>query len=136
MSLADFPKLFEKFVSIFPNESIRYYFVSKSEGNLSPSGLLYNAFKTRHHSIKKGEGHSEEPNSQETRSTCFIENIDIIKQRLIYRAEPWAVSMEDCKNTVEYKRREVADQSMPLNVGPSSSRNGEQKNGKNICEVP
>lgn len=113
LSVNDFPKLFEKIVSIFPNEHISSYYVAKSKANKSPSGHLYNAFKKRHEQVKKENNlrRNQKPKKQEEPLTPLLlpEKIDVIRQRLIHRSEPWTAVLDDWKYTFELRRMEVTN---------------------------
>lgn len=98
---------------MFPNEHISCYYIAKTSANPNPSGHLYNAFKKRHEQFKKE--YNIRRNQKPEKKYCppiapvLPANIDVIRQRLIHRSDPWASVLEDWKFTFEYRRKEVKD---------------------------
>lgn len=112
LSLKDFPKVFEKIKELIPRESICLYFIPKEEGN-NPSGLLYNSFRRRHQLLREETGIRRNQKSQEKKAPLAFNQeqlpveVDLIRQRLISRSEPWSSIMEDWKATFNYRRNEI-----------------------------
>lgn len=111
LALKDYPIVFEKIQAIFPRETLCMYFIPKEE-EVSPSGLLYNHFRRRHSLLHEETGICRNQKTKKEKKQIISlqvlpSNIDLIRQRLISRSEPWSKILEDWKNTFEYRRNEV-----------------------------
>lgn len=112
LSLKDFPTLFEKIKDIFPKESMCMYFVPK-EGDNNPSGPLYNAFRRSHQLLRQETGlrrnqlSAKKQKDNAATQEVLPSEIDVIRQRLISRSEPWNAIMEDWRKTFVYRRNEI-----------------------------
>lgn len=118
LSLTDFKIMVDKIVTMFPNESRKDYFIPK-DPNPNPSGPLYNAFKKRHEHLRKELGirRNQKPSKkvkQPQKELAIPEKIDVVRQRLIHRAEPWEAVLEDWKHTFPYRRSEIENKKISL----------------------
>lgn len=111
LSLGDFKVMVDKIVAMFPNEARKDYFVPK-DPDPNPSGPLYNAFKKRHEHLREELGirRNQMPRKKEKKAleeVVIPEKIDVIRQRLIHRAELWVSVLDDWKLTFQYRHKEV-----------------------------
>lgn len=112
---SDYPILFKKIKSIFPKETLELYFISKGNGNKNPSGALYNCFRRRHNLFKKEIGFESHVQIQKpSKASINIDVIntlpkpvEVIRQRLINRSEPWSSVLLDWKETYPSRRNEI-----------------------------
>lgn len=129
VSTNDFENLFAKIKDYFPHESMSIYYVDKKKsGNYS--GQLYNAYRSRHKrnrietgirknnpAEKKNKNDSEPKKIGDTLIVTIHplpKDIEVIRQRLISRGEPWEEILKDWKSTFEYRRPEIMD--LPLST--------------------
>lgn len=120
ISVKDFPKLFKNIKELFPNEGIDLYFIQKCPGNYGYSGALFNAFRTRHKILRKETGIRK--NNAIAKKTVaeplklssidIPRDVEVIRQGLISRYEPWDNILEDWRKTFDFRRREIKD--LPL----------------------
>lgn len=112
LSLKDFPKVFGKIKDLFPRENMCLYFIPK-EGHHNPSGLLYNSFRRRHQLLREETGIRRNQKFElkdvfiTTTREVLPSEVDLVRQRLISRSEPWGSIVEDWKATFIYRRNEI-----------------------------
>lgn len=109
VSTKDNEALFKKIKDFFPHETISLYFLDKKISG-SYSGGFYNSFRTRHRKLqletgirknnpskKKTDPVSEKGSDEKNYKPVvpLLENIEVIRQRLISRAEPWEEILSD-----------------------------------------
>lgn len=119
ISVKDFPKIFKNIKELFPNEGMDLYFIQKCPGNNSYSGALFNAFRARHKIFRKETG-IRKNNPAVKRDVEQVKpsvidiprDVEVIRQGLISRFEPWDKILEDWGKSFDFRRREITD--LPL----------------------
>lgn len=125
LSVLDHQKLFQRIQEFFPNETVSLYFINKTKSS-SYSGELYNSYRGRHRKFQNETGIRKnnpaknkadlevgEPKDVKT-ITVLSTEIEVIRQRLISRAEPWEEILIDWKNTYNYRRSEIKKYSLSI----------------------
>lgn len=112
LSLKDFPILCCKIKEVFPKESEKLYFIGIGRGNSNPTGLLYNMFRRRHyeHRLEIGieRNQRKKTKKEDSMTTTDLPNaMEVLRQQLISRSEPWNSVMEWWKATFHFRRIEV-----------------------------
>ncbi|KAL5289761.1 hypothetical protein ACFFRR_009656 [Megaselia abdita] len=137
LTLKNFKQMFAKIKAIFPFEDMESYFVPIGPGNRSVSGLLYNSFRARHDASKQDRGIiPKKRNVKKTEAQqpfVIPQNIDVIRQRLIHRSEPWPATIVDWKTTFDFRRKEI----MSLKLAEVLKRwpKFQHKNGTEMIEL-
>lgn len=126
MSTTDCDDLFKQIKEYFPHENLTLYFRDKKTyGNYS--GEFYNHFRARHDRLKEETGIRKNNTSGKKKVVLDLEKkdedeelqplpktVEVIRQRLISRAEPWEEVLSDWKKTFESRRSEIKDRTLAV----------------------